>query len=92
MTIDSDTLTQPTVAELAARARAASRQLARLSHELRNEALTSIAQAIESNSAKILKANESDYLAAEPVVKAGKMTSAIVPRPGLLKRRISPPV
>jgi glutamate-5-semialdehyde dehydrogenase len=88
MTIDSDTLTHPTVAELGARARAASRQLARLSHELRNEALISIAQAIETNEAKILKANESDCRAAEPAVKAGKMTSAMFARLRLSPRGI----
>ncbi|HEX9109918.1 MAG TPA: glutamate-5-semialdehyde dehydrogenase [Terriglobales bacterium] len=80
MTIDSDTLTQPTVAELAARARVASRQLAKLPHELRNEALINVAEAIESNSAKILKANESDCRAAEPAVKAGKMSPAMFAR------------
>jgi glutamate-5-semialdehyde dehydrogenase len=88
MTIDSDTLTQPTVAELAARARIASRQLAKLPHELRNEALINIAEAIEHDSAKILKANESDCRAAEPAVKAGKMTSAMFARLRLSRRGI----
>jgi glutamate-5-semialdehyde dehydrogenase len=88
MTI-SDTLTQPTVAELAARARAASRQLAKLPNELRNEALMNIAAAIESDSEKILKANESDCRAAEPTVKAGKMSSAMFARLRLSHRGIS---
>lgn len=88
MTIDSDTLTQPTAAELAARARVASRQLAKLPHELRNEALISVAQAIESDSAKILKANESDCRAAEPAVKAGKMSAAMFARLRVSRRGI----
>jgi len=88
MTIDSGTLTQPPVAELAARARAASRQLAKLPHELRNDALINVAQAIESDSAKILKANESDCRAAEPAVKAGKMTAAMFSRLRVSRRGI----
>jgi glutamate-5-semialdehyde dehydrogenase len=88
MTIDSDTLTQPAAAELAARARIASRQLAKLPHELRNEALLSVAQAIESDSAKVLKANESDCRAAEPAVQAGKMSSAMFARLRVSQRGI----
>jgi glutamate-5-semialdehyde dehydrogenase len=88
MTIGSETLTQPTVAELAARARVASRQLAKLPHELRNEALINIAEAIESSNAKILKANESDCRAAEPAVTAGKMSSAMFARLRVSRRGI----
>ena len=88
MTIDSHTLTQPTVAELAARARAASRQLAKLPNELRNDALMSIAEAIESDSEKILKANENDCRTAERTVKAGKMSSAMFARLRLSQRGI----
>jgi glutamate-5-semialdehyde dehydrogenase len=89
MTINSPTLTQPTVAELAARARAAARHLAKLPNELRNEALIDIAHALEGNSAKVLRANESDCRAAELAVKTEKMTSAMFARLRLTARGIA---
>ena len=76
------TRTQPeaSVAEIASRARAASRVLARLSNERRNEILAAAAEAIERDRAKILEANAQDCRAAEPAVAAGKMSTAMFAR------------
>jgi glutamate-5-semialdehyde dehydrogenase len=70
----------PSVASIAHRARAASRELAQLSLETRNEALLAAAKAIESNRQRILDANERDFRAAEPAVAAGKLTPAMLAR------------
>jgi glutamate-5-semialdehyde dehydrogenase len=68
------------VASMAERARAASRAVARLSAEARNQVLLAAAQAIESNAPRILEANARDCRAAEQLVAAGKMTSAMLAR------------
>src|SRR5260370_9062820 len=76
----SSTRSQPTVREFAARARTASRALAKLSDEHRNKILMAAAKAIENGNQKILEANERDCRAAEPAVAAGKMSSAMFAR------------
>ncbi|MGD1212024.1 MAG: glutamate-5-semialdehyde dehydrogenase [Candidatus Acidiferrales bacterium] len=68
------------VASIAQRARAASRELAKLSSDARNEVLLAAAQAIEQNARRILEANAADCRAAEPAVAAGKMSSAMFAR------------
>ena len=65
------------VPSLARRARIASRALARLSLQTRNEVLAAVAQEIEDGAKRILEANARDCKAAEPDVVAGKMTSAM---------------
>src|SRR5260221_1264684 len=71
---------QSPVAELASRARVASRALAKLSNQSRNELLMAVAKAIEDGSRKILQANELDCHAAEPAVLAGAMASPMLSR------------
>ncbi len=68
------------VADLARRARDASRSLARLSNDLRNEVLLAAAKAIENNATRILEANAEDCRAAEPAVSAGAMSAAMFAR------------
>jgi glutamate-5-semialdehyde dehydrogenase len=68
------------VASLAHRARAASRALAKLSADARNEALLTAAQAIEQNAQRILEANAADCREASPDVAAGKMSAAMFAR------------
>jgi glutamate-5-semialdehyde dehydrogenase len=68
------------VESIARRARAASRELARLSVAARNEALLSAAQAIEQNAPRILEANAADCRAVEPAIASGKMSSAMFAR------------
>lgn len=80
MTVNSIETFQPPVQELAKRARASSRNLARLSNDERNEILLAAAKAIESKAQRILDANERDCRAAEPAVAAGKMSSALFAR------------
>lgn len=65
------------VASLARRARIASRALARLSLQTRNEVLVAVAKEIEDGAKRILEANARDCKAAEPDVVAGKMSSAM---------------
>src|SRR5258708_10706093 len=71
---------QSPVAELASRARVASRALAKLSNQSRNELLVAVAKAIEDGSRKILEANERDCHVAEPAVSVGTMSSAMLAR------------
>ncbi|HWG59989.1 MAG TPA: glutamate-5-semialdehyde dehydrogenase [Candidatus Acidoferrales bacterium] len=71
---------QISVAEIAQRARAASRSLARLSGEARNEILTRAAQALEDASARILDANEKDRRAAEAAVREGTLSTSMLAR------------
>jgi glutamate-5-semialdehyde dehydrogenase len=68
------------VAAVARRARAASRQLAKLSAEARTEVLMAAAKAIEAGRQRILDANERDCRAAEPAVAAGKLSQAMLAR------------
>ena len=68
------------VASLAARARAASRAVAKLSADARNAVLLAAAQAIEDGAQRILEANARDCKNAEPAVASGKMSSAMLAR------------
>src|SRR5258707_9523417 len=76
---------QSAVVELVSRARVASRALAKLSNQSRNELLMAVAKAIEDGSRKILEANERDCHVAEPAVSVGTMPSAM-----LARLRVSP--
>jgi glutamate-5-semialdehyde dehydrogenase len=80
---------QESVASIARRARAASRTLARLSCESRNEVLLVAATAIEENARAILAANELDMRAAEAAVAAGSMTSAMAARLRVSERGVA---
>ena len=68
------------VAQIAGRARAAARSLARLSDEQRNEVLVALAQGIEASGPKILEANQQDCRAAEAAVAVGEMSSSMLKR------------
>src|SRR5216684_8200613 len=85
MSYASKERSQSSVAELASLARSASRALAKLSNQSRNELLMAVAKAIEDDSRKILQANERDCHIAEPAVSAGTMSSAL-----LARLRVSP--
>ncbi len=80
MTQTAHAISEGSVAQVAQRARAAARALARLSSDVRNEVLLAAAKAIEDNSARILAANEIDCRAAEADVAAGSMSSAMFAR------------
>ena len=71
---------QLAAAELAGRARAASRVLSKLPNQVRSEALIAVAKGIEDNARRILEANENDRRAAETAVAAGVMSSAMFAR------------
>src|SRR5258707_7758082 len=86
MTYLSKERAETAVAELASRARVASRALAKLSNQSRNELLMAVAKAIEDGSRKILQANERDCHVAEPAVSAGAMSPTLLARP-----RVRPP-
>lgn len=73
---------QASVAEVGRRARAASRLLAKLSNDQRNEVLLAVADAIGKDMGRVLKANAEDCCAAEPAVKAGRMSSVMLARLG----------
>src|SRR5579885_569143 len=79
----------PTVAEVAHRARLASRALARLSNERRNEVLLALAKAIEDAGSEILQANERDCRVAESAVASGKMSQAMFKRLRVGERGVS---
>src|SRR5260221_9960847 len=81
MSYASKERSQSSVAEVAGRARVASRALAKLSNQSRNELLMTIAKAIEDGSRKILQANERDCHVAEPAVSAGAKSPALLARP-----------
>jgi glutamate-5-semialdehyde dehydrogenase len=68
------------VASLAQRARTASRALAKLTADSRNNALVAAAEAIERAGVRILEANERDCRAAQDLVSTGKMSSAMFAR------------
>lgn len=76
-TIDTS---QVSAAEMAKRARASSRHLARLSNDARNEILTAAAKVIEGEAQRILDSNERDCRAAESLVASGKMSPAMFAR------------
>ena len=67
-------------AEAAKLARAASRKLAVLSAEARNEILEIAANHLEENAARILQANQEDVEAAEKLAREGKMSGAMLAR------------
>ena len=80
MTQTAHAISEGSVAQVAQRARAAARALARLSADVRNEVLLAAAKAIEDNAARILAANEIDCRAAEAAVAAGSMSTAMFAR------------
>ena len=80
MSLNSIDTSQVSLADIAKRARASSRQLARLSNERRNEILLTAAKAIEDGAQRILDANERDCRAAESLVTSGKMSAAMFAR------------
>ena len=71
---------EQSVREIAARARAASRRLARMSNAVRNEVLLAVADGLEQASAEIVAANAIDCAAAEKEVAAGKMSAPMLKR------------
>jgi len=77
------------VAAVAHRARAASRALAKLSLEARNEVLLAAAKAIEKERERILDANARDCAKAEPEVVAGKMSSAMFKRLSVTEKGVA---
>jgi glutamate-5-semialdehyde dehydrogenase len=77
------------VASLAARARAASREVAKLSADERNKVLLAAAEAIENGAQRILAANARDYGVAEASVTSGKLTSAMLARLRVTDRGIA---
>jgi glutamate-5-semialdehyde dehydrogenase len=76
----STTTKEISVAAIGARARAASRALARLSADRRNAILIAAAAAIEAARAQIIEANEKDCQTAKPEVDAGKISPAMFKR------------
>ena len=71
---------QSGVADVARRAKAASRRLATLPGERRDAALLSVALAIEERAAEILAANERDCLDAARAAAEGRMTPSMFKR------------
>jgi glutamate-5-semialdehyde dehydrogenase len=67
-------------AEAAKRARAASRKLTVLSEQQRNATLLLAAERLEENEGQIAAANAEDVRAAEALVRAGKMSQAMLAR------------
>jgi glutamate-5-semialdehyde dehydrogenase len=68
------------VIEIAQSAKAASRLLSTLPTAAKDEALESIAAALEANAAAILAANAADVAAAEPLVRTGELSQALFQR------------
>lgn len=89
MTAASNQPMQSSATELAARARHASRQLAKLSESARNQALLGIAEEIEGQAARILQANQLDCAAAETSVKSGAMSASLFARLRLNDRSVA---
>ncbi|MBI3934578.1 MAG: glutamate-5-semialdehyde dehydrogenase [Acidobacteria bacterium] len=80
---------QAAVAEIGRRARAASRLLARLSNDQRNEALMAVAGALENAKARILEANAADCRAAEAAVAGRKMSASLLARLRVNERKLA---
>jgi glutamate-5-semialdehyde dehydrogenase len=80
---------EASVASIARRARVASRAVAKLSADVRNQVLIAVAQAIEQGARKILEANERDCRAAESEVAAGRMSAAMLARLRVTQRGIA---
>jgi glutamate-5-semialdehyde dehydrogenase len=76
----SETGLQTSVAELARRAKRASRRLAALPRERRDAALHAAAAAVVSRSAEIVAANEGDLMEAARAVAEGRMTASTFKR------------
>ncbi|HEX8187762.1 MAG TPA: glutamate-5-semialdehyde dehydrogenase [Pyrinomonadaceae bacterium] len=72
----SETELRTNVAELARRAKAASRRLATLPRVLRDAALCAAAGALEARAAEVVAANERDCAEAARAVAEGRMTAA----------------
>jgi glutamate-5-semialdehyde dehydrogenase len=72
--------TDTPVIEIAQSAKAASRVLATLPTAAKDEALESIAAALDANAAAILSANAADVTAAEPLVRTGELSHALFQR------------
>ena len=68
------------VIEIARSAKAASRLLSTLPTAAKDEALESIASALEANAATILAANATDVAAAEQLVRSGELSQALFQR------------
>jgi len=68
------------VIEIARSAKAASRLLSTLPTAAKDEALESIASALEANAATILAANATDVAAAQPLVRTGELSQALFQR------------
>ena len=80
---------ESSVASTARRARVASRAIAKLSADVRNQVLIAVAQAIEQGARKILEANERDCRAAESEAAAGRMSAAMLARLRVTDRGIA---
>ena len=80
MESSAGTFTTQTVAQAARQARVASRKLAVLSEEARNTALETAAKRLEENSMRIVAANEADVRDGEELVRAGKISDAMLAR------------
>lgn len=74
------TVVDTPVIEIARSAKAASRLLSTLPTTAKDEALESIASALEANAATILAANAADVAAAGPLVRAGELSQALFQR------------
>ena len=81
-------MSEPTTEEKVAEAEQAALQLAQCSEAERNEALESIADAIEAHSDEILDANERDVDKAEELLEQGEYTQALVDRLSLSHSKI----
>lgn len=80
MSHQMEAIAESNVAELARRAKTASRALANLPISRRNELLLAAASAIESRQAEILNANQLDCRAAATDVELGRMSRAMFER------------
>ena len=76
-------------AEAARRARAASRKLAVLSEKERNAALLLAAERLEESEGQIVAANAEDLHAAEPLVRAAKMSPAMLARLRITEKSVA---
>jgi glutamate-5-semialdehyde dehydrogenase len=80
---------ESSVASIARRARAASRAIAKLSAQARNQLLMAVAEAIENGARRILDANERDCRAAQSGAASGRMSQAMLARLSLTDRGIT---
>jgi glutamate-5-semialdehyde dehydrogenase len=80
---------ESSVASIARRARVASRAIAKLSLEARNQLLIAVAQAIENGARQILDANERDCRAAQSETAAGRISQVLLDRLRVTDRGIA---